>query len=104
VQQVVLNLLKNAEDILLEKKIDKPVIKIKIYEKLGKNIIKISDNATGIPADVIDKIFDPYFTTKDKKNGTGLGLYMSKRIIENRCGGTLIVDSNSSGAKFKIVL
>ncbi len=104
VQQVILNILKNAEDILLEKNIQNPTIDIKIYENNNQNILEISDNGQGISDNIIDKIFDPYFTTKDKRNGTGLGLYMSKRIIENRCNGKLIVTNQTNGAVFKIVL
>ena len=104
IQQVVLNLLKNAEDILMEKDIKEPYITIKTYEKDMKNIIEVSDNGLGIPKEIIEKIFDPYFTTKEKRDGTGLGLYMSKRIIENRCGGKLKVTNNDDGVTFQIIL
>jgi len=103
-RQVVLNLIKNAEDILLEKKVKNPYIKIKAYQKNEKHILEISDNGGGIPNDIIEKIFDPYFSTKSEKNGTGLGLYMSKTIIEEHCGGTLSVSNDNDGAIFKIVL
>ena len=91
VKQVVLNLIKNAEDILLEKKIKDPVISIITKDEHKNYILEISDNAGGIPEYIIDKIFDPYFSTKDAKNGTGLGLYMSKVIIEDHCGGKITV-------------
>ncbi len=103
-KQVVLNIIKNAEDILLEKKIKEPYIKITTSVEDGNNILKISDNGGGVPEDIIDKIFDPYFSTKLEKNGTGLGLYMSKIIIQEHCNGKLSVCNKDDGAEFEIVL
>ena len=103
-KQVILNLIKNAEDVPLENKIENPYIKISSYKEDDKYILEVSDNAGGVPEDVIDKIFDPYFSTKTKKDGTGLGLYMSKTIIEDHCGGELSVSNSKDGAVFKIVL
>jgi signal transduction histidine kinase len=99
-KQVILNLIKNAEDILLERDINNPTITI----KTDKNILTISDNGGGIPEDIIDKIFEPYFSTKEQKDGTGLGLYMSKTIVEQHCSGKLNVSNNEYGAVFKIIL
>ena len=104
IKQVLLNLIKNAEDVLLEKEIKNPCIKIKSFKEKDKLILEISDNAGGIPKDIIDKIFDPYFSTKTKKDGTGLGLYMSKTIIEGHCNGKLNVKNDDFGAVFTIVL
>ncbi len=101
-QQVILNLIKNAEDILLENKIKKPYIKIKTYQKRDKYILEINDNGGGIPKRLMEKIFDPYFSTKTKKDGTGLGLYMSKMIIEEHCGGEIHATNTHDGAMFKI--
>ncbi|MBE9525513.1 MAG: HAMP domain-containing protein [Proteobacteria bacterium] len=100
IKQVILNLLKNAEDALLEKQPDNPVITIATQD----GILTVSDNAGGISEEYIDKIFAPYFSTKTKKDGTGLGLYMSKTIIEEHCGGRLSVSNDKEGAVFMVVL
>jgi len=100
IKQVILNLLHNAEDILIEKNIENPQIEINTYE----NKITISDNGGGIDENIIDKVFDPYFSTKKQKNGTGLGLYMSKTIIEEHCSGKLCVHNDENGAVFTIIL
>ncbi len=99
-KQVVLNLIKNAEDALLDKKIENPRI---VIETQGK-VLRVRDNAGGVPKEIMDKIFDPYFSTKSKKDGTGLGLYMSKTIIEEHCGGKLRVSNDEQGAVFEIEL
>jgi PAS domain S-box-containing protein len=101
--QVAMNLIKNAEDALLDNQIISPTITIKCYSDEEKSVLEIGDNAGGIDTSIIEKIFEPYFTTKEERNGTGLGLYMSKMIVEEHCGGTLNVQNSSVGAKFKIV-
>jgi len=100
--QVILNILSNAKDILIEREIEKPEINIEI--KTGDNfaIVKIQDNAKGVKEDIIDKIFDPYFTTRYKNQGTGIGLYMSKNIIERNMSGYINVRNENSGALFTI--
>jgi len=103
-KQVILSIIKNSEDILVEKKIKNPYVKIKSYTNNGENILEISDNGGGISKDIIDKIFEPYFSTKTKADGTGLGLYMSKTIVEEHCGGKLEVENTKDGAIFKIIL
>ena len=102
--QVVLNLLMNARDVLVEKKIKNPKITLEIDAKGGFSIVKLKDNAVGIRKEHFDLIFDPYFTTKDSSKGTGLGLYISKLIIEKNMGGELSVTNDKEGAVFKIVL
>jgi len=103
VKQVLLNLLKNAQDALIEKNITDPYIEIGTYcKKDNKSYIYVKDNAGGIPEDIIENIFEPYFSTKLEKDGTGLGLYMSKIIIEDHCKGKLYVKNEKKGAKFII--
>jgi PAS domain S-box-containing protein len=103
-KQVLLNLIKNAEDALIENKIKDPFIKFVISQEGSKHILKVSDNGGGIPEDIIDKIFDPYFSTKKDKNGTGLGLYMSKIIVDDHCKGSLEVQNTQEGALFTITI
>jgi PAS domain S-box-containing protein len=98
--QVILNIIKNAQDNFKEKGISHPQIKIIV----DNNILLICDNGGGIPHEVLEKIFDPYFSTKDEKNGTGIGLYMSKTIIENHHQGTLSAYNEKNGVCFKIQL
>ena len=102
-EQVILNILNNARDALVENKIESPYIKVETIKKEEVGLILIEDNAKGIPQDVINKIFEPYFTTKEEGKGTGIGLYMSSRIIKNM-QGTLSVSNNSNGAVFAIEL
>ena len=98
IMQVVLNLLKNSKDVLHERDIKDPFIKITTMDR----IILICDNGGGVPEDIIANIFNPYFSTKSEKNGTGLGLYMSKTIVEEHHKGVLSVENTEDGACFKI--
>jgi PAS domain S-box-containing protein len=100
--QVLINILGNACDALSDANVDKPCICINEYVWDKEVIIEISDNAGGIPENILANIFEPYFSTKTK-NGTGLGLYMSKLIVEDHQQGTLTAFNNDEGAVFKIV-
>lgn len=104
ITQVLLSIIQNAQDALIYKNINNAKIDIKTYEKGLNLIIEINDNAGGIKDVIMPKIFDPYFSTKKEKNGTGLGLYFAKRIIENNCKGILKVKNNEEGASFSIIL
>ena len=97
-QQVILNLINNAKDALIENKIKNGKITIEIKDKT----ITIKDNAGGIPTEIVDRIFEPYFTTKEEGKGTGMGLYMSKIIIESNIKAKLSVQNNQDGAEFRI--
>ena len=100
--QVLLNILMNARDALVEQNVDCARISIHAFEDAGASVVIISDNADGIAEEIIDKLFDPYFTTKGPEKGTGIGLFMSKTIIEKNMGGKLTVRNTSSGAEFRI--
>lgn len=95
-QQVILSLLSNSKDALVRNRSDKRIIKISLED----NAIIFSDNAKGIPEHILDKIFDPYFTTKKEGEGTGIGLYMSKMIVEDKMGGTITAYNHEDGAVF----
>ncbi len=88
IKHVIMNLLNNARDAFEEKKISNGLIYIRVYHEKDDLIIAVRDNAGGIPKNILKNIFEPYFTTKHKTKGTGLGLYMSKNMIE-RVGGTI---------------
>lgn len=108
--QVIINILNNAIDVLETKEIDKKMIFITIFKEDDSVVITIKDNAGGVPEKIKDKVFEAYFTTKDKSQGTGIGLYMSYIIITKHMGGELSVHNQSyvydnvkyDGASFKI--
>jgi PAS domain S-box-containing protein len=100
--QVLLNILTNARDAFKERKVHKPVLKIEAFAENDKAVVAITDNAGGIPKSIIGKIFDLYFTTRESKNGTGIGLYMSKNIIEKNMGGKLSAANVDGGTQFRI--
>ena len=102
--QVFLNILKNAQDNFKEKKILDAKITIKTEDTAEGVKVEICDNGGGIPEDIKTKIFDPYFSTKDEKNGTGLGLYMSKAIIEEHHNGELSIENREGCACFIMTL
>jgi C4-dicarboxylate-specific signal transduction histidine kinase len=101
--QVILNILINAKEALEAKKTASPLVTIKAGIEENRTVVTISDNAGGIPDEIIYNIFDPYFSTKGPQ-GTGIGLYMSKNIIENNMSGRLSVRNSEVGAEFRIEL
>ncbi|WP_072682000.1 ATP-binding protein [Arcobacter sp. LA11] len=110
--QVLINILNNAKDELINKKDQKLFIFIDVFFKDNNVCICIKDNAGGIEDSVINRIFEPYFTTKHQSQGTGIGLYMSEEIVSKHMKGKLSVQNvdfeyehiNYKGAEFKIVI
>jgi signal transduction histidine kinase len=98
--QVILNLLANAKDALMINKVPHGRIEIELRSADNIGIVMIRDNAGGIPEETLEKIFDPYFTTKI--GGTGIGLYMSKTIIEKHMGGSIVCRNTPDGAEFTV--
>ena len=92
----------NAKDILIQREIKNPKIDLVVDYIDGYSIVTVKDNALGVEEEYLDLIFEPYFTTKSGSQGTGLGLYMSKMIIEKNMGGELSVENLEDGALFKV--
>lgn len=105
-QQVIINILNNSIDAIVLRKIENGEIQIGIYENNKNIILEIKDNGVGLDKKIENKIYEPYFTTKFKNNGTGLGLYMSKMIIEESLNGQISItnNKNSSGVLCSIHL
>jgi signal transduction histidine kinase len=93
--QVFLNILNNAKDATVSNNPKERNVYLHATCNDKYNIVTIQDNAGGIPLDIIEKIFDPYFTTKHQSQGTGIGLYMSKDIVENHMHGQISVKNIS---------
>jgi len=102
--QSIINIVNNAKDALLERKVTNPWIKIELIKNEDYISITFEDNAGGIKESILPKIFNPYFTTKHQKQGTGLGLNMSYKIIKESLKGNLYVKNTKNGAKFFIDL
>jgi C4-dicarboxylate-specific signal transduction histidine kinase len=100
--QVILNLISNAKDAISELKPNDPKIKITLDDDDQYAIIDVEDNGGGIKNEIIERIFEPYFTTKEEGKGTGIGLYMSKTIVENNMSGRLSVANKEKGAVFTV--
>jgi len=110
--QVLINILNNSKDAFVQNNIDKKLIFITLKEINKKVHIEIYDNALGVSQIILDKVFEPYFTTKYKSSGTGIGLYMSKEIVTRHMDGDIFMDNYEfiyenekyKGAKLSIVL
>ncbi len=104
ISHVLLNLLNNSRDIFIERHIRAPKIWIKLEQKDEEYCIRVLDNGKGIKQEVVGKIFDPYFTSKDSTKGSGLGLFMAKQMIEEQMKGKISVKNMREGAEFKICI
>ncbi len=102
--QAILVILNNSKDAIIQNRIKNAIIAVKItcIEQIIN--ITIQDNAGGIPKDILDKVCEPYFTTKHKSQGTGIGLYMVQEIIEKHMGGALLIENANNGTKITIIL
>jgi len=110
--QVLINIINNAIDAIETQEVKRKLIFIKVFKRQNNAIVEILDNGGGISEEIINKIFEPYFTTKHKSQGTGIGLYMSSQIIKKHMNGEMIVKNENyeyegvscTGAKFTITL
>jgi len=100
----ILNIMNNAKEALAEKEFGERKIHIEVYREDEEIVIRICDNAGGIPEEILPRIFDPYFSTKSEKNGTGLGLYMTNVIITEHLNSRIFVENRDEGACFTIRL
>ncbi len=98
-KQVILNIINNSKDAIMHRNIKDGKIEITLIE----NSIYIKDDGGGIPKEIIKRIFEPYFTTKEQGKGTGLGLYMSKMIIEENMDGKIVVENIDGGVSFGVI-
>ena len=99
--QAFINIYNNSKDALINNSINEKLFFVKTWTENGSLIITIKDNGNGIPKDVIEKVFDPYFTTKHESLGTGIGLYMTNQIITKQFKGSIEVSNKTYSIKDK---
>ena len=104
IKDVLLNIMINSKEAIIKNHIENPLIKISQYSSNDTIYFEIIDNAGGINKEIIHKVFEPYFSTKKKKHGVGLGLYTSKIIVNLHLNGIITVNNHNTGANFKISL
>ena len=102
--QVILNLLNNSKDVLIEKQIKHASIHVNVQKKNDRIVIEVIDNGGGIESNIKDEIFNPYFTSKEEGKGDGIGLYMSRIIVEDHMNGKLSYKNTSNGVCFRITI
>lgn len=107
-KHVVLNLIANAHDAIMERRAtgERQVgkVQIRIIREHGAVLLKVRDNGSGVPVALRERIFDPYFTTKEEGKGSGVGLYMAKIIVEKNLKGRLKLDVEPDGTTFTVLL
>jgi len=102
--QALLNILNNARDALVEGHAGQPCIAIVLHDEGKRGVVTVRDNGGGMAPGVIDKIFDPYFTTKEEGKGTGIGLYMARTIVERHMQGSIFARNLPDGAEFTVII
>ncbi len=102
--QAIVNIINNSIDAFIQRDINNRKIIIKKYETANLSTIIIKDNAGGIKNDILPHIFEPYFTTKERSGGDGVGLYMTKLIIEKHMNGSINIENIENGIEIKITL
>ncbi len=102
--QALLNILNNSKDAIISSDVEIKTVLIGCKKIDGGALLTMQDSGGGIDKKSLSKVFDPYFSTKHKSQGTGIGLYMTKQIIEESMGGTIWVENTGDGAKFTIVV
>jgi C4-dicarboxylate-specific signal transduction histidine kinase len=102
--QVLINILNNTKDAVAEHKIKNPTLTIATSQNETQVFITVQDNAGGVSTEVLERMYEPYFTTKFESHGTGIGLYMSKMIIENSMKGSLVSENREEGLLTTIVI
>lgn len=100
--QALMVLMQNAREIIVERSVGQGVISVGLERGPEEACVVVLDNGGGIDEHIMDHIFDPYFTTRSE--GTGIGLYMAKALIENQMGGRMSADNRDAGAEFRICL
>jgi len=100
--QVLLNIVNNAMDAFAERCSPDPLIEVRVTSERGNAVVTISDNAGGIDEEILERIFEPYFTTKEQGKGTGIGLFMAKNIVEKSMNGRITARNRGAGAEFRI--
>jgi PAS domain S-box-containing protein len=100
--QALLNLMGNARDALLERGVAEPLIRVRLFREQERAVVTVSDNGGGVDEAILDRIFEPYFTTKGESTGSGIGLFMARTIIEKNMAGRLTVRNIEGGAEFRI--
>ncbi|MEJ2469162.1 MAG: HAMP domain-containing sensor histidine kinase, partial [Campylobacterales bacterium] len=101
-KQALINLYSNAANAIKHNGVEAGVITCRGFIDGSDYVIEVCDNGGGIDDAIIEKVFDPYFTTRHKTQGTGLGLYMTKQIIEQKFNGSISVQNDKTGARFTI--
>ncbi|MFP4486684.1 MAG: sensor histidine kinase [Campylobacterales bacterium] len=103
-KQVLINIINNAKEAFIDSNEEKKTITVDSQKRSHKIVIYIEDSAGGVDDEIFEKIFDPYVSTKDSQKGSGLGLYISKKILEEQLGGEIVCKNTESGAVFEVVI